>query len=197
MALSGSVLGSLIDSNLTSAGAVGSNRTIFCNALGNGIVNHIVGSSFTTTDTGTTPGSGTGTGTGIVGLTSSNMVSVAIATMSSTGVNANPLMQAIMDAVVTHLNDASLSSTHAPVVIGAGIVDIGSISVTSGGMKSTILTEFSSVGATGSNADNLAEAIATGIVTEILAAGTGNVTIVGSPPPTPVAGVGTGIGVIS
>jgi hypothetical protein len=197
MALSGSALGALIDANLSSAGAIGANKTVFSNALGNGIVNHILGKGFVTADTGTTPGSGNGIGVGIVGLTSANMVTTAIGVMSSTGTNAIPMMQAIMDAVVTHLATATLTSTHSPVVIGTGAITVGTITVTTPGMDGTISAALTGAGATGSNAPNLSLAIATGIVTEILAAGTGSVVITGPPPGTPVPGSGAGIGTIS
>jgi hypothetical protein len=198
MALSGAALGALIDSNLAAAGAIGSNRTVFSNAVGNGIVNHIVGKSFTTTDVGTIPGTGAGIGTGITGLADANMTSLALSTMSSTGSNAFNLMDAIMRAVVTHLSSsATLTSTHSPVFAGSGIVDVGSIPVVIAGMQGTILAELNSAGAIGVNRSNLSLAIATGVVTEILSAGTGTVTITGSPSGIPVGGGGVGAGVIS
>ena len=196
--LSDSVLGALIDSNLAGFGAIGSNRTIFSNAVAAGIVMSIAGKSFTTTDTGSVSGTGAGSGTGIVGLTSSNMVSTALGVMISQGVNASNLMTAIMNAVVSHLSSsATLTSTHTPVFSGSGTVDIGSIPVVITEMKSNIESQLTSVGANGVNKSNLSLAIATGIVTEILAAGTGTVTISGSPSGTPSPGSGSGSGVIS
>lgn len=198
MGLSSSTLGSMIDANLTSAGANGYNKIPFSTAVAQGIVMSIVGKSFATTDVGTVPGSGTGNGTGIVGLSSSNMVNTALGVMTSTGVNAQPLMQAIMTAVVSHLSSsATLSSSHTPVYLGTGTVNIGSIAVVTSEMASNIQSRLANAGAVGVNMPNLSLAIATGIVTEILAAGTGTVTITGSPSGTPSPGAGSGTGVIS
>ena len=198
MALSASTLGSLIDANLSGFGATGYNRTIFSNAVAAGIVMSIVGKSFATTDVGTVPGTGVGSGTGIVGLSSPNMVSVAIAAMPSTGVNANPLMQAIMNAVVSHLAaSATLTSTHTPVFAGTGTIVVGSIPVIIAEMSGNIDSQLSGAGAVGVNRTVLSNAIATGIVTEILAAGTGTVTISGSPGGVPSPGGGSGTGVIT
>jgi hypothetical protein len=198
MALSDSILGSLIDTNLSAFGANGSNRTLFCNKVAKGIVMSIVGKSFSTNDVGTTPGSGTGTGTGITGLVSSLMVSSAIAVLPSTGVNANKLFTAIMNAVVSHLASAAeLNSTHSPVYTGTGTIVIGSITVSIPEMANNIKAQLLGAGAIGVNLTILCTAIATGIVTGILTGGTGSVTITGDAPPSPVPGTGTGSGIIS
>lgn len=197
MALSASALGSLIDSNLSSAGANGSNKTIFSNAIAAGIVMSIVGKSFSTIDVGTIPGTGVGVGTGLTGISSANMSSVAIAALPSTGTNAVPMMDAIMNAVQTHLATATLSSTHTPVFAGSGTIVVGSIPVVQSEMAGNIESQLSSAGANGSNKFALANAIAAGICTEILVAATGTVTISGSPSGTPSPGGGSGTGVIS
>src|SRR5271170_261855 len=130
MALSANVLSGLIQANLEAFGADGYNLTKFCDGVAAGVVMSIVGQTFTTMDVGTIPGNGTGTGTGIVGLSSSAMETVALAAMSSRGVNAPNLMNAIMSAVVTHLGAAaSLASVDAPVYLGTGTIVVGSISV--------------------------------------------------------------------
>lgn len=196
--LSASVLGGLIDANLASAGAVGSKRTIFSNAVAAGIVMSIVGKSFTTTDVGLTPSAGTGTGTGITGLSASTMKSLALAVMVSQGSKADPLMNAIMMAVVQHLSSAAdLSSIDSPVYLGTGTIDVGSIAVVVSEMSSNILSQLNSAGAAGSKRANLSLAIATGVVNNILAAGTGTLTITGAAPPLPVPGTGTGTGTIA
>lgn len=196
--LSASVLGGLIDANLASAGAVGSKRTIFSNKVAAGIVMSIVGKSFTTSDTGLTPGAGTGTGTGITGLSSSSMKSIALSTMVSQGDKADPLMNAIMMAVVQHLSAAAdLSSNDSPVYLGTGTIDVGSIAVVISEMSGNILSQLNSAGAVGAKRANLSLAIATGVVTNILAAGTGSLTITGAAPPIPVPGSGTGTGTIA
>lgn len=144
MALSASTLGSLIAANLTTEGANGSNKVIFANAVAAGIVMSIVGKAFATTDTGTVPGNGTGSGTGIVGLSSSNMTSTGVAALPTTGVNAEPMMRAIMMATQSHLaSAATLSSTHTPVYEGSGTVVVGSIPVSISEMAGNISSQFS------------------------------------------------------
>lgn len=198
MALSASILAGLIQTNLSGAGANGSNLSVFCMAIAQGVVNSIVGKAFTTTDVGLIPGTGVGVGVGISGLSSSSMKSVALSEMSSQGSNAGVLMQSIMDAVVQHLSSAaSLASTHTPVFSGVGTVVIGSIAVTDVEMGSNIDSALAGAGANGSNRTNLANAIGKGIADNILAMGTGTVTITGSPSGIPVPGVGAGVGVIS
>lgn len=202
MPLSPSALAGAIQSNLQAAGANGSNLQIFCNAIAAGIVMSIVGKPFATTDTGSVPGIGAGTGTGISGLSSSAMKSVALATMISQGSNASKMMQAIMDGVVSHLSSsAKLVSTHTPVFLGSGAVNVGSILVIAPEMSANIDSQLSAAGAKGVNKTNLSLAIATGICTNILSSGTGTVTITGtftgSIPPGPVPGSGSGVGVIS
>ena len=198
MALSASVLGSLIDSNLSGFGANGSNRTIFSNAVAAGIIMSIVGKVFTTLDSGNISGSGTGIGTGIVSINSTPMTSVALAAFPTTGINASYLIQSIMNAVVTHLgSSAVLISSHSPVYSGTGTIIIGSIPVSISEMAGNIDSQLGSAGAAGSNRTVLSNAIASGIVTEILSAATGTVIITGSPSGTPSAGSGSGSGVIS
>jgi hypothetical protein len=198
MALSGSALGSLIDTNLASAGANGSNRTVFCNGVGAGVVMSLVGKSFATSDTGSTTGSGVGSGTGITGLVSSAMTSAALAVMPTTGSNAHPMMTAIMNGVVDHLSSsATLASINTPVYAGVGTIVVGSIPVVISEMAGNIQSQLMSAGANGSNLAILCTAIATGVCTGILSSGTGIVTITGSPVGTPSPGSGSGTGVIS
>jgi len=197
MALSASVLANLIETNLQGYGANGSNLSKFCIAVATGIVMSIVGQSFTTLDVGTVPGTGAGTGVGITGLSQSTMVNLALAVMVSRGSNAANLMNAIMMAVVTHLGTASLSTIDTPVFLGTGTVVVGSITVVEGAMASNILTQMQGQGAHGSNLSNLCTAIATGIASNILSAGTGTLVITGSPSGVPVPGTGTGVGTIA
>lgn len=192
MALSATVLGNLIDTNLNIYGAVGINRTIFSNAIATGIVNHIVGAVFITTDIGTGT-NGTGLGNGVTSLSAVNMRNIAIATMISTGINAQPTMDAIMQAVVNHLSSASiLTSTHPQVGFGSGIINVGTIGVTIGGMEAAINAALNVVGANGVNRQNLSLSIATGVVTDILASGTGTVVISGGSGTGGSGGTGTG-----
>ena len=198
MALSPSVLSGLIKTNMMSYGAHGSNLQKFCDGIASGILLPIIGTSFTTNDTGLISNSGTGTGVGITGLSPSAMVSLALADMSSQGVNAPNMMQAIMDGTVTHLSTAAtLSSTDTQVYSGTGMIVVGSIVVTVSGMSSSIDTALQSQGANGSNRTKLAHAIATGIVTNILSSGTGTLTINGTPAPPFSPGTDNGVGNIT
>lgn len=198
MALSAGALASLIQGNLEAQGAIGSNLAKFCTGIANGIVESIVGKSFTTADVGLTPGAGIGTGTGITGLSSSTMQTAALAAMHSRGSNAPKMMSSLMDAVVSHLaSSAGLSTVNAPVFQGVGTIVVGSIAVSASEMGGNIASSLASQGGNGSNASELSHAIATGICTGILASGTGSVVITGGAPPTPVPGTGAGVGTIS
>jgi hypothetical protein len=202
MALSPGALASIIQGNLAGVGANGANLGKFCSAVAAGVVMSIVGKPFATTDTGLVIGIGTGIGTGITGLDSSAMKSTAIGMMHSTGANAEKLMTAIMTGVVTHLGAAAtLTSADAPVFLGSGSVIVGSITVVASEMGSNIYSQLQSMGAKGANAQELSMAIAGGICTNILSAGTGTVTITGTftgpTPPGPIPGAGAGTGVIS
>jgi hypothetical protein len=198
MSLSPSVLSALIKSNLESYGASGYNLQKFCDGVAQGILTPIIGTTFVTNDTGLISSPGTGAGVGITGLSPSSMVSSAIADMFRTGYNANKLMQAIMDATVTHLStSATLTSSDTQVYSGTGLIVIGSIVVTVSGMSSSIDSSLASQGAHGANRTHLSHAIATGIVTNILSSGTGTLTITGSPGPPFTPGTDTGAGVIT
>jgi hypothetical protein len=198
MALSASVLAGLIQANLVAFGARGSNLTVFCNAVAAGIVESIVGAEFGTSDVGTVPGFGSGIGTGITGLSASTMESIALSFMPTTGSNAANLMNAIMNAVVTHLGEAAdLTSDDSPVFMGVGTIVPGGIGVVESEMASNIDSQLAAVGANGSNRTVLADAIAQGVTQNLVAAGTGTLTITGSATGTPGPGTGGGFGSIS
>jgi len=197
MALSPSALASLIKSNLEFQGAKGSNLQPFCTAVAAGITMSIIGVAFVTTDVGLVTGIGVGTGTGITGLVESNMVTIALSQMSSQGPNAKPLMEAIMSAVIGELSNATLTTADAPVFVGSGTINTGTIAVVESVMALNIAEQLKNSGANGSNVVNLSQAIAAGVTRQIISSGTGTVTIVGSGSPIPVPGVGVGTGVIS
>lgn len=195
MALSAGVLGGLIDAALAGDGANGPNRTRFANAVARGIVNHFVGKQFQTSDVGNGLG-GTGSGVGILSLNSGNMATIAYNTMTSHGPKASSFWNAIMGAVVQHLQSATqLSTTNPAVGIGSGAVIIGSFTVNISGLQSSIDAELVGDGAAGYNRPNFSLACATGIVTDVLATGTGTVSISG--PAIPPGTSGTGFGTIS
>jgi hypothetical protein len=197
MPLDSGVLSSLIKTNLMNVGAKGKNLQKFCTAVATGIVISIVNKGFTTSDTGFVPSTGSGTGIGIMALSSSQMKTTALNLMASRGKNAERMMQAIMDAVVSHLSQAaSLSSTDFPVYLGTGTIVVGSIKVVAGEMSGNIDTQLQAVSAKGKNRTKLATAIGTGVVNNILSSGTGTLNIIGVPPMTPIPGVGSGTGTI-
>lgn len=198
MALIPSGLSTLIQTNLENQGANGSNLQVFCQAVALGIIESIVGQGFVTNDVGVIPAVGEGIGEGIVGLVGSEMASLALAQMTSVGKNAQPLFQAIMDAVVTYLaTAATLTTIDIPVGIGVGTIQIGSITVVPAIMTANIVSALQNAGAKGKNMPNLAMAIATGVCGGISSSGTGTVviTIVSGTPAAP--GNGQGIGTIT
>ena len=186
---------------MQAVGANGSNLQVFCTAVAAGIVESIVGKTFTTTDVGLIVGIGVGVGLGITSLSPDSMVSTALSLMHSQGSNAPKMMASIMTAVVTHLASATLSTADSSVFQGNGTIVIGSISVLASEMGGNIDTQLKNVGANGSNTTELAIAIGTGICTNILSSGTGITTITGTftgpTPPGPIPGVGVGVGTIS
>lgn len=190
------VLAGLIDANLAADGAVGPKRTTFSNALATGVVTYFTGKNFTTSDTGDGTG-GTGTGIGIQALNDGNMTSIALGVMTSQGPKASTFMAAIMAAIKTHLESATqLDTTNPDVGVGTGTVNVGSFTINVSGLQAAIDSALQADGANGPRRSNLALAIATGVVTDVLATGTGTVTISGGsviPPGTS----GTGFGTIS
>jgi hypothetical protein len=207
MALSGSALSALIQTELAGKGFTGVQLTNFSNALGNGIVTATSGILlFTTADTGTIPGTGTGSGTGVLGLNMANISSLAFSTgqgfwasfqNNGPGIKWQDLCDAVATAVVAHFSAAAtLTSTHSPVFAGTGIVTAYS------GVSVPVMKAAIVAAAPGSWASwrmpELAEAIATGVVTELLThASASTVTITGSPTGVPVPGAGTGSGVVT
>lgn len=206
MALSGSALSGLIQAQLASKGFTGVQLTPFCNALGNGIVTATAGIlMFTTADTGTIPGTGSGSGTGVLGLNMANISSLSYSTgqgfwasfqNNGPGVKWQDLCDAVATAVVAHFATATLTSTHSPVFTGVGVVTAYS-GVTVPAMKAAIVAAAPPSWAAW-RMPELAEAIATGVVTELLShSPASTVTISGSPSGTPVPGAGTGSGVVT
>jgi hypothetical protein len=92
--------------------------------------------------------------------------------------------------------NAQLDSTHAPVHTGSGNVDIGSIGVVPSEWGINVGSYGTWPGGfLGSQWQNFADAIGIGCAGEVLASGTGSVTITplsSSPPPIPGGGVGSG-----
>lgn len=191
-------LADLIEGKLKKYGNGGSNRKKFCIAVATGIVMSIVGKPFATQDIGAVAGAGQGNGMGIKGLQYDAMTSLALQTMPTRGENAKKLMDAIMEATKEHLEaKATLKSVHAPVFVGTGKVVAGSILVLIPEMAKNIDDQLMAGGAEGTNRMPLSLAVSTGVCTEIIKNGTGQVIIIGSPAGIPAPGGGVGVGVIT
>lgn len=205
MAIVGAAWSADLFGKLSAIGFIGSRLMDFTDAVGNGSQTHIVGKSFTTTDTGSVPGVGTGTGVGIVGidpmLVSTTIFATALGLFGQFGARLQDCCDALGQNIVDQMALADLASNHTPVFAGAGVVDVGSIPVVDAGWGGDIETEGDGSGFIGSQWPNFALAIGTGFAAGVIAGGTGNVTISGSfggsVPPGPVPGAGTGSGTIS
>ncbi len=205
MALSGAAWSSALFASLQGKGFTGSRLMDFTDAVGIGSVNHVVGKTFTTTDTGLVPGIGTGTGVGVTGLSSaaisSAVFSLAVGFFGQAGARLQDICDSIGDICVAQMALATLTSNHTPVFSGSGVVDVGSISVVPSGWAGSVNSEGAGNGFIGSQWPNFATAIGQGQASQVIATGTGNVTIsgtfTGSTPPGPVPGSGSGAGVIS
>jgi len=198
MSINGALWSSTLLASLTAAGMTGSKLSDFCDAVGNGSATHVVGKDFTTSDIGQTPGDGVGTGTGIIGISASAIsaaiYSYAVASFGQAGDKLQDFCDAIGQACVSMMANATLDSTHNPVYLGTGTIDIGSISVVGTDWGSDI--ELAGA-LSGSKWPDFAQAIGKGQADEILANGTGDISITGSPTGPPVPGSGTGTGLIS
>ena len=196
--ISGSNWSTTLLASLGGKGFVGTRLSDFTDAVGNGGQSHVVGKPFTTTDVGTVPGTGAGTGTGIVGMVAAAISSLIFAAASASfgqfGTRLMDVTDSIADACLSEMALATLTSTHSPVFAGTGTVDVGSIPVVAAGWGTAIFAAAPSF--LGTQWNNFAQALGEQ-ATNVLAAGTGTVTIAGSPSGDPSGGAGTGVGVIS
>lgn len=203
MALSGSVLSNLIKSELQPE-FNGTQLDNFCNALGNGIITSVTGFlTFTTSDLGLPLGSGTGIGSGILGLSNST-ISADIFSKGQTfwsayqndgpGKKWEDICNAVGISVKSHFSSAAiLTSVHTPVLNGTGTV-ITYSGVTISAMKTAIVNAApSSWSAPGARFPELAEAVATGVVTELTGHIPVDIIIIGAGAAGPTVGTGTGI----
>lgn len=207
MALSGPGLSSELQAALSGIGWNGTKLTEFCDAIGNGIVLYTAGTlTFTTSDVGTVPGSGTGSGTGITGMSDASMSSVMFTTgqgfwsslqNNGPGVEWSKFCDAVSQTVVAHFAaNATLTSTHSPVFAGSGtVVSYAGLAVPA--MKSSMVAQAPAPWAS-ARFPELAEAVATGVITEIQGhSPADSVVISGSPSGTPAGGSGSGSGVVT
>ena len=209
MALVGSALSSAIQAALSPWN--GNQLAPFSSAIGNGIVTALSGQlTFTTADTGTTPGAGVGIGTGITGMNISNISSLIQSTGNTAwapyqnngpGVEWAGFCTKIANAINTYVKaNATLTSTDTPVFLGTGTV-LHYAGVSAAAVKSAIVAAAPSRWAS-TQFPNLANAVATGLMTELLGhSPTDTVTITGSftgpTPPGPIPGAGSGSGIVT
>jgi len=183
-------------------GFVGSKLPDLTNAIATGCTDNIVGSAFTTNDTGTL-GVGGGIGLGIGLSVSSSLISSNIyASLLSKGFSGTqllPMCQAIGIACSITLLTATFTSTHALIISGSGTVLSLSIAVSESVMGNLIQT--GAVDFSGDRWIDLAESVAEGLVSAITLTGIATVSISpnpgATPLPTPPTGTETGVGVIS
>lgn len=179
-------------------GFVGSALMDFTDAVAGGSVDHVVGQPFATTDAGSVSGGGVGAGVGIVGisdsLVSSSIFADSVASFGQAGSRLQDMCDAIGSALVSQMGLATLSSTHAPVFAGSGMVTPGSIPVVGPAWGSAI--EGAAPSFMGSEWGNFASAIGNGCASAFTTA-TGVVAIAGSPSGDVSGGAGVGSGTIS
>ena len=207
MALNGAGLASEIQSALTGLPWTGTELTVFCNAIGQGIVTNVSGTLlFTTSDTGQIPGSGAGVGVGITGLSPVNIADTifnigqgfwAPFQNNGPGDQWRIFCDTVAVPITSHFAaNATLTSTHAPVFAGSGTVTAYS-GITAAGMTGAI-TALAPPGWQAARFPELAEAVATGVVTEILGHSPADTVVIsGSPSGDPEPGSGSGAGVVT
>lgn len=179
----------------------------FCSALGNGICTAIIGKlKFETQDLGLVAGAGKGTGLGIKGLNPAQISQL----MYSKGQDAWSSQQRdgpgvewllfctkVSTAVVAHFATTAIAnSIHTPVAVGTGKVTKYS-GVTADDMAGEIVSAAPSDWAK-ARFPELAMAVATGIMTNVLGHTPVDVQVIaGSPAGIPVPGSGKGQGTIT
>lgn len=200
MTMSGSNMAGTIETLGIPLGMLGDDFPDYCEAVGNGTIDSLVGAPFTTTDSGTTPNPGNGTGTGLLGVVGATISAALVLGMTAAFGGAGPSLPsmclATAEGFAAEMLLATLTSTHAPVCIGAGIVDIGSISVPGAVIGAAIALEGVGMGFVGANWADVADVIGTEFANALLLA-SGAVVITGVPPGTPVTGIGVGAGSLS
>jgi len=201
MSLSGSSWSSSLYSKLTAKGMCGSELNNFCDIVGNGSTEHVIGKSFETMDTGTVPGNGIGIGTGIIGLIESDiknqMYQECVGSFGQAGTSLLDFCEAVAASCVDQMALATLNSTHNKVFLGTGLIVVGSIAVIPSGWGDSIKAKGVASTMQGTMWGAMAEAMGDAMANGVLSGGTGSVVISGSPSGIPSSGTGTGIGVIS
>lgn len=198
MSLSGAAWSADLYSRLVYYGFDGARTHDFTDAVGLGSALHLIGKPFTTVDVGLTPGAGVGTGTGISGLDAftigDQIFSNCVEAFGQSGSVLLDFCRIIGASCVSQMGTATLTSTHAPVYLGQGSINAGTVIVIPQLWGLSILTQGASL--QGSQWPNFANAIGMGMGTNVLNSGSGTVDIVGGGGP-PVLGAGVGAGTIS
>ena len=186
---------------------IGSRLMDLTDAVGLGSETHVVGKPFATVDTGLIPGAGPspGTGVGVIGLigaqASSSCFARCVQAFGQAGEFLQDFCDSLGDALVSQMALATLTSQHTPVFSGSGVITPGSIGVVGVDWGASIETEGVGLQFQGQFWGDFADAMGQGMADEVLALGTGNVTISGSfggsTPPGPLPGAGAGTGNLS
>ena len=200
MVMVASAMESQMYATMLGNGLAGTSGPDFAGACADGCINGTIGAPFATTDTGTIPGTGAGTGVGVTGVVdavlSAALTAGMLAKFGSIGTSTPIINDALAQAYVAQLAVATLTSTHAPVFVGSGIVNVGSIVVAAAVIESTILAAGISAGFLGTSWPDIASTVGTEIANALLL-GTGSVTIAGAGTPPTSPGVGVGSGTLS
>lgn len=198
MPLTGAVMGATMASLRAAAGDNGSELSNFSGGLGQGVALSLVGVAFETADTGATSGAGVGTGTGLTvnPVTVADALYVAsILKMGSQGPNLRSNCDDLGAAFAAEMAQCTLSSMHAPVFAGVGVVVPGSIAATPASIAAVLIPTGQGLGMLGPKWPEFAEAMAEGAAAG-LATAVGQVTIAGAGGD-PSAGTGSGTGTLS
>lgn len=144
MALSATVLGNLIITDLEALGYSSNTISNISNGVAKGIIDYMIGAQFLTTDTGIGKG-GSGSGTGIFGLPGIGIVHWTLYTINITvddssiiGPNAVEFMNIIAKNYTIVMQSATLTATDPDVGSGTGTIRGGSFALNSLELASSI-----------------------------------------------------------
>jgi hypothetical protein len=202
MPISGALLATLIQAQMTANGMAGQYDLQLSQAVGNGIINTILTSAiYTGTSTGLGIGAGTSTGTLsgsiIIGPAVSGLIFAQMTAAGLAGQYSLPLANSIGSAVATHMATAIVMGASTVVGIGTGTGTI--VGVLGPSMGALILLQMTAMGLNGAITPQLANSIGSGVASAIQAS-IATTTIVGVAvgtvppafPPIPSVGVDTG-----
>lgn len=193
MPLAGPVLAQQIYANFLSTGFTGPQALNFAMAIGNGTINSILATNiYTGTTVGIGPGPGTSTGklVGLVGPLVGQNIFQMMTAQGFTGPQALNTALAIGNAFADHiLAFGIVNAIGGPVAVGNGTGPLTGI--VGAVLAQSILLNFTTVGFTGPQSINTANAIGNGIAMTIPMAIV-NTVIVGVPAPPPAGAIPLG-----